>query len=156
MENRKTLHDYSMILIFLTVLDIFTFLTSLISGYIDGTIEKMFVDVSADVLSYVKVGVAVIMALVVAVAASQIIIGYKGLKASKNPNANKGYITAAKVFFVIGILGVVSAVSALFDAQGGDLLNNILNLLSTIADVIIYYFFIKSAKAVRSSFLENA
>lgn len=156
MENRKTLHDYSLVLILLTALDIFSLISNTITNYLNGVYDEALATVEPNLLTAVKVCLIVFFVLEVILIVSQILIGCKGLKVSRTPVASKGYITAAKVFFVLNIIAAVAAVIVLIDSQSSRLIDNSLNLLCAIADVVLYAYFIKAAKAVRRSVLENA
>ena len=81
-------------------------------------------------------------------------IGIKGLKVSRQPNADKGYITVTKVFFVINIIAVLSFVTSLFGPEVS-VVDTILTLANTVLDIVIYAFFIKYATAVRKEFIAN-
>ena len=155
MDNRKTLHDYSIIMICLGVLNAFTFISSLITQIIDGTYKEMLNTVDANIMIAVKVVLVILGVIVLLLVLSDLFIGIKGLKVSREPNADNGYILAAKIFFALNILAVISSAFSLFDNNTG-LVQNILTLVCTVADVFIYYIFIKAATAVRKDVLNKA
>ena len=155
MKDRKTLREGSIALIVLAVLDLINWVTSGLAEFINGDIDDAIAEVAPDLMSAVKACFVVILALQAALILAQIIIGWFGLKVSRNPIANQGYITAAKVFYVLNIIAAVSAVISLIGSGSDALISNILTLICALADVLIYYYFIKSAKAVRQSVLEN-
>ena len=155
MKNRKILHDYGIILIVLAIIDLLSLVTSTITQIMDGTLDNVFATVESSLLTAVKVSLVAVIVLQAVLILAQIAIGWIGLKVSRNPVANKGYITAAKVFFVLNIIATICVVIVLISSGSNQLFNNILSLLCAVADVLIYYYFIKSAKAVRQSVLEN-
>ena len=155
MENRKALHDYSLLLVFLAVLNLFSFLSSVVGSIIDGTIDKALATADSDILVAVKVVLIIIAALMAVIAFSDAFIGFKGLKISREPKADKGYIIAAKVFMVINVLATIFAIVAL--ANGSTpIIDGILNLACVVTDVFAYILFIKAATKVRKEVIEKA
>lgn len=156
MENRKKLHDYSICLIVLAIANLFTFFTTIVSSWIDGTIERSIVE-KADPSLYTPVLICVIIVFVLmaAIVASDILIGIKGLKVSKNPDAKKGYITVSKVFFVLTLIAVASSLTTLFDPTYGSVTDKIVSLCNLVLDAVIYFLFIKTANAVRNDVLNG-
>ena len=117
MELRKKLHDYGMGVMFLSVLNLFMFCTTIIKAFIDGTVEEALKLAPAEHLGGVKIFLYVVMGLEVVLFVAQFLIGRKGIKVSKEPTAAKGYITWAKVFLVLSVLSVLSIISDLVDPQ---------------------------------------
>ena len=154
MDNRRNLRDYSVCLLTLIALDIFTAFGTLVNGYFDGTFERAFANVDPSLATAAKVVMGVILALEVALIVAQILIGLKGIKISKNPTADKGYITAAKVFFVFSIIAAISYVISMFSITAETAFNTIVSLLSTLCNVACYAFCIKFANAVRQDALK--
>jgi hypothetical protein len=152
MEKRKNLHDYSLLLIFLAVLDLFTFALTVIDGIVDGSIAKALDKVEPDMLMGVKVFLGIIFAVTLLLTVAEALIGIKGLKVSREPNADKGYIGAAKVFFVLSIIATVSFFMTFFE-NNAPIIDTILNFVNVVLDVAVYAIFIKSAKAVRADVL---
>ncbi len=148
MENRKKLHDYSLIMICLAVLNIFTFAGTIISGLVDGTFKEALNTVESDIVGAVKIVLIIFGALMAILAFSDAFIGFKGLKVSSKPNTDKGYIVVAKIFFVLNIIAVISSVLSLIN-NTTPIVDGILNLANTVLDTIIYAIFIKAATAVR-------
>jgi hypothetical protein len=154
MENRKKLHDYGLVLILLGVLNLFMFVSTFIAGIVDGTVAAAFADVDADILVAVKVLVGIIGGLTGLIVVADVFIGIKALKVSQNPNADKGHIIAATVFFVMCVISAVSAISALFSG-GAPIVDTILNLANAALSAVIYVFFIKAAQDVRRDVLNG-
>ena len=152
MKNRKNLHDLGLILIFFGVIDLFMFISTIITSFFDGTMETAFSTVEPEILLAVKIGVGIMGALMGLIVFADVILGIKALKVSEKPNADKGYIIVAKVFFVVSVLAVISIISTLVTG-GGSLIDNILNLISTAMSIIVYVLFIRSAQAVRKDVL---
>ena len=90
MENRKTLHDYSLVLILLTALDIFSLISNTITNYLNGVYDEALATVEPNLLTAVKVCLIVFFVLEVILIVSQILIGCKGLKVSRTPVACDG------------------------------------------------------------------
>ena len=155
MKERKKLHDCSIYLIMLAIIDIISWFTSTNRFFNDGSFDEAIANVEPGLQTAVKVCLVVILVLQLALSVSQIVIGHVGLKVSSNPNAGKGYITASKVLFVLNIIAVVSVVIVLFDAESKYIIDHVLSLVASVADTLIVFFFIKAAKAVRQSVLEN-
>ena len=152
MENRKKLHDYSLILIFLALLDVFTFVATIIASLLDGSIQNALKTVEPSLLVAVKVMLGVLAALMAIETVAEAFIGFKGLKVSREPSADKGYITAAKFFLVFSVIASVSAFTSFFDSNA-DLVDTILTFGNVVLDVVLYALFIKCANAVRADAL---
>ena len=148
MDNRKKLHDYSIVMICFSVLNVFTFLGTVISTFIDGSFDKSLNSVEADIVGIVKIVLIIFGVLMMILALSDALIGLKGLKVSREPNADKGYIVVAKIFFVLNIFAVISSVTSLIN-NTTPIIDGILSLANTVLDVIVYALFIKAATAVR-------
>lgn len=155
MNNRKTLHDFSLIMICVAVLNVFNFFGTVISALVDGTVNKTLNSVEPDMVGTAKITLVIFAVLMVILALSDAFIGFKGLKVSREPNADKGYIVATKVFFLLNIVAVVSSVFSLIN-NTTPIVDGILTLASTVIDVIIYAFFIKAATAVRQDVINKA
>lgn len=152
MEQRKKLHDYSLILIFLALLDVFTFVATGIASFLDGTMQNALATVEPSILVPVKIVLGVLAVIMALATFGEAFIGFKGLKVSREPNADKGYITAAKFFLVLSAIASVSAFASFFDNKA-DLVDTILNFCNVVLDVVLYVLFIKCATAVRADAL---
>lgn len=155
MENRKKLHDYSIIIICFAVLNVFTFAGTVIASLVDGSIGKALDTVEADMVGAVKIGLIIFSVLTALLTFSDAFIGIKGLKVSREPNTDKGYIIAAKIFFVLSVLATISAAAALAD-KNTQIIDGILTLANAVIDVFLYALFIKAANAVRKEAMEKA
>ena len=153
MDNRKKLNDVSIALIVLAACDLFSFFGTLLVKYFDGTFESALPEASASVIT---IAVIILLVFGAIVTGAQILIGYKGYKESKNPTGAKGYITAAYIFWVIAILGVVTSAVSVFKATGTDSIVNGISVISVALDVCIYGMFITEAKKLRKSTDKNA
>ena len=154
MDNRKKLHDYSIVMICFSVLNVFTFLGTVISTFIDGSFEKSLNSVEADIVGIVKIVLIIFGVLMMILALSDALIGLKGLKVSREPNADKGYIVVAKIFFVLNVFAVISSVASLIN-NTTPIIDGILSLANTVLDVIVYALFIKAATAVRRDLIKK-
>ena len=155
MENRKNLHDYGLVLIVLGVLNLFMFVSSVITGLVDGSIAAALATVEAELLVAVKVVLGVIGGLMGLIVFADVLIGWKALKVSKTPNADKGYITAAKVFFVMSVISAISHAVTLFQGSAA-VVDTVLNLVNAILGAVVYVLFVKAAQAVRQDVLNGA
>ena len=79
----------------------------------------------------------------------QIYIGVKGLRIAKKPNASKGHIVWASILFVFALLGLIDPILNLLNQ--GSVYENISALLSVLIEVIVFFEYIKYAKAVANS-----
>ena len=154
MENRKNLHDYGLALIFLGALNLFMFVGTIVAGLVDGTFAKAFADVAPELLLATKITLGVVGALMGLLVFADVLIGMKALKVSKNPNTDKGYITAAKVFFVLSVISAISAVVSLFDGST-PIVDGILNLANAALGAAVYVLFVKAAQSVRRDVLNE-
>lgn len=154
MNKRKDLHDYSLVLILLSVLDVFSFFARLIASIVNGTVSDVLATVESDILGAVKIGLIVFVALMTVIALSEAFIGIKGLKIAANPNTDKGYIVAAKILCVLSVIAAASFCSNFFGSNV-DIVTNIFNLINSVLDVVIFVLFIRVANSVRSSVLAS-
>lgn len=152
MENRKNLHDYGLVLIVLGVLNLFMFVSTMITGLVDGSITAALANVEAEILVAVKIVLGVLGGLMGLLVFADVLIGMKALKVSKNPSSDKGYITAAMVFFVMSIIAAVSAFASFFDGNT-PIVDAILNFANSALGAAVYFLFIKAAQAVRRDVL---
>lgn len=155
MENRKKLHDYGLVLIVLGVFDFFTFVSTMLIAYFDGTFTEALAKVDSDILVPVKVVLGIITVIMGLFVFADVLLGMKALKVSKTPVADKGYITLAKVFFVLSMIATVSNAVTLFDGNAS-ISDTILNLANSALGAIVYFSFIKYAKAVRQDVINQA
>ena len=142
-------------MIFLGVLNLFMFGSTIISRIVDGSFNEAFAKVEPDLLVATKVVVGIFGALLLFLVAADVLIGLKGLKVSANPTADKGYITVAKVFFILCVVASGFAVGSFFD-RNADIIDNILTLANGVLDAVIYWCFIKTAQDVRQDALNGA
>ncbi len=148
MENRKKLHDYGMVLIFLGILNLFMFASTIVSGLVDGTVAGALAAVEAELLVAVKIVLGIFGGLLGLLVFADVLIGLKALKVSKEPSADKGYIIAAKVFFVMSVISAISAFFTFFDANA-PIVDSILNFANAALSAAVYVLFVKTAQAVR-------
>ena len=154
MENRKNLHDYGLLLIALGILNLFMFIATVVAGFVDGSVADALATVEAEILVAVKVTLGVLGGLMGLIVFADVLIGLKALKVSKKPSADRGYITAAKVFFVMSVISAISAAVSLFDGSA-PVVDAILNLANASLGAAVYVLFIKTANAVRRDVLNG-
>ena len=155
MQNRKTLHDYGLVLIVLGVLNLFMFISTVVASLVDGTVAETLAGVEPQILVAVKVMLGVIGGLLGLIVFADVLIGIKALKVSKNPNTDKGYITAAKVFFALNLLGAISYFVSMFNMNAETAFDIVLAFASAACNVAAYAYFIKYANAVRNETLRG-
>ena len=155
MKNRKNLHDYGLVLILLGVLNLFMFASTVIAGLVDGSIDAALANVNAEILVAVKVLLGITGGISALIVFADVLIGIKALKVSANPNTDKGYITAAKVFFVVSVVATGSAIFSLFEGNAPTV-DSIINLVNSALSAVVYVYFIKAATAVREDVLKGA
>ena len=97
--------------------------------------------------------IAQIVVLVVSVLISlpHIYIGIKGLKMAKNPDASRGHIVWGNILIVVTAIGLIAPIFALVQ-NTGDMIGNIAQLCSIVADVIILIEYVKCARVVRNGY----
>ena len=79
--------------------------------------------------------------------APNIYIGVKGLKLAKKPNsAAKAHIIWGIILLVFSVFAVIAPIQSLVNK--GDIIDNILSLLSAILDVIVFFEYVRCAKAL--------
>ena len=154
MQNRKNLHDYGLVLIVLGVLNLFMFVSEVIGNLVDGSMAAALAGVDAGILLPVKIVMGVLGSLMGLLVFADVLIGLKALKVSKNPNTDKGYITAAKVFLVLSVVSAISAFGSLFNGST-PIVNAILNVANASLGAAVYVLFIKAALAVRRDVLNG-
>ena len=76
----------------------------------------------------------------------QIYISIKGIKIAKNPNASKRHIFWATVLLVLSVIALISPVVDLLNQIS--VYQNIGAILSILIDVVLYFEYVKYAKAI--------
>ena len=153
-DNRRRLRDTSICLIVIIAFDVFATATTLITQYFDGSFAPIFAEADPTVVTISKILLGVLLAFELFLIVAQVLIGVKGIKISENPTAETGYITAAKVFFILGCIAAITYVVGLFSVTSKTVFDTVLSLVSTLCDVAIYACFIKYANAVRQDALK--
>ncbi len=94
----------------------------------------------------------VVLILGLALILVQVAIGAKGMRVSKAPTADKGYIKAAKVFLGIYAVLAVTYLPSLFAIKESiSFSEHILPFILVTVDAVLYWLFVKRAKLVRQS-----
>ena len=154
MKNIQKLRDYGIAMVCVGILNLFNFLTTFIEGIADGSVNNAFAGADPTVIAVIKVVIGTIAVIMGLIAFADAIIGIKGIRVSAKPTAENGYITVAKVFWVLSILGVVGAIIALTDSNGS-VVDKIIVLSNAVLTATIYYCFIAAANAVRKDVLNG-
>ena len=76
----------------------------------------------------------------------QIYISIKGLKIAKNPNASKRHIFWATVLLILSVIALISPVVDLLNQVS--VYQNVGAVLSILIDVVLYFEYVKYAKAI--------
>ena len=155
MDNKLRLRDFGICLIVLTLLDVFTSVSTLLAGYFDGTFDRAFAGVDPTVVTVTKAVMGAFLAFWAILIIAQILIAANGIKNSVNPTANKGYITAAKVFFALNLLGAISYFVSMVNMNAETAFDIVLAFASAACNVAAYAYFIKYANAVRNETLRG-
>ena len=155
MENKTKLRENGIVLIVLGILNVLTFVSTVVKSLVDGAISGALATVEADILVAVKVVLIVLCAIMVLIAGADIFLGIKAIKVSKKPNASKGYIIVAKVFTILTCIAVISNIISMFTGNAASAVDGGVNMASYALSLIIYSFFIKSAEAVRNDYIKG-
>ena len=148
MDKRNKLHDYSLALIFLAILDTFVFAATVLAAYVSGDLREALALNYPDNFTAVKVMVGAFTGFMGLMMLAEVWIGIKGLKVSRAPSTNKGYITAAKIFLVLSLFVAVSTFVGFFETTAH--VDSAITFVNAVLDVIVYAMFIKLANAVRA------
>jgi hypothetical protein len=155
MENKAKLRENGIVLIVLGILNILTFVSTVVKSLIDGTVSAALATIEADILVAVKVGLIVLCAIMVLIAGADIFLGAKALKVSKKPNAGKGYIIVAKLFSILTCIAVIANIISMFTGNAASAVDGGVNMASYALSLCIYILFIKSAEAVRNDYING-
>jgi hypothetical protein len=155
MKNKTKLRESGIVLIVLGILNVLTFVSTVVKSLVDGTVSGALATVEADILVAVKVVLIVLCAIMLLIAGADIFLGVKAIKVSKKPNASKGYIIVAKVFTILTCIAVISNIISMFTGNAASAVDGGVNMASYALSLIIYSFFIKSAEAVRNDYINE-
>ena len=152
MKNRKTLHDFGLVLIIVGILNLFMFGATIVAGLVDGSVAEALATVEADILGAVKLMLGIVMVLMLLLVAADVFLGIKAMKVSKTPTADKGYIIVAIVFLVMSVISTISQTKVMMTGNA-PIVEGLLNVASSALNVCIYAVLIKAANAVRKDVL---
>ena len=155
MENKTKLREHGIVLIVLGILNVFTFVSTVVKSLVDGTISNALDTVEADILVAVQVVLVILCVIMVLIAGADIFLGIKAIKVSKNPNASKGYIIVAKVFAILTCIAVISNIISMFTGNAASAVDSGVNMASYALSLCIYVLFIQSAEAVRNDYINE-
>lgn len=108
-------------------------------------------DAPENILRITKI---ILMSVSLVLVAPRIYIGVKGMLTAKNPNTSSGHITWAIILLTVSLLSLLEPIINMI--SNGDIYANVDTLFGIVLDVLIYYDFIKSARAVRNEAAQNA
>lgn len=155
MENKSKLRENGIVLIVLGILNVLTFVSTVVKSLVDGTVSRGLATVEADILVAVEVVLIVLCLIMIFIAGADILLGVKAIKVSKNPDASKGYITVAKIFTILTCIAVICNIISMFTGNATSAVDGGVNLCSYSLTLIIYSSFIKSAEAVRNNYINE-
>ena len=151
MENQRKLRDASIALLILGIAELFKFFSSVIAGLVDGSISAEIAKADPSIVLVVKIRLGFVFALMAFLVFADVLLAIKGLKVSKNPTADKGYIIVAKVFIVLTSIAIICNAISVF-TSGSPIVAGV-NTASTVLSVCIYSLFTEAAGAVRKDVL---
>ena len=155
MKNKTKLRENGIVLIVLGILNVLTFVSTVVKSLINGTVSGALATVEADILVAVKVVLIALCVIMVLIAGADIFLGIKAIKVSKNPNASKGYIIVAKIFSILTCIAVISNIISMFTGNATSAVDGGVNMASYALSLCIYILFIKSAEAVRNDYING-
>jgi hypothetical protein len=155
MKNKTKLRENGIVLIVLGILNVLTFVSTVVKSLIDGSISGALATVEADILVAVKAVLIVLCVIMVLIAGADIFLGVKAIKVSKNPNASKGYIIVAKVFSILTSIAVILNIISIFTGNAASAVDGCVNMASYSLSLCVYSLFIKSAEAVRNDYING-
>ena len=140
-QSRKHLKISSIVVLILAGVT----LLNLVSELLFGEINRAEIPVGApdNILLITKI---ILLVVSVVLLLPQIYIGMKGIKVAKKPDSSKGHIILGTVLLVIATLALVSPAIAIFNRE--DVFNNVSELLSIAVEVIVFFDYVKYARAV--------
>ena len=142
-ETKKNLKILSIAILVLAGLSLVFSITNIFLA--TSAVQEATPTASKEAVLIAQIVVCVISILVVL---PQVYVGIKGLKMVKNPDSSKAHIVWATILFVLALLALISPITSLIKAEGS-IVTNLLSLVDTGLDAIIFALFIKYAKALR-------
>ena len=144
MENyRKHLRDMSIIVLFFSLI---TCVINILDIFLKGfNMDNLPEGATAGLVLVTKIVMGV---LSIVFLLPELYIGVKGIKIAKNPDSSKAHIVWATILAVLSVFALLSHISGL--AQSG-IVNGLINIIGTAADVAIYVCYIVCAKQVRKT-----
>lgn len=140
-KMRKNLKESSFLVLFFAAL---TFVRLVVQVIVNGVKVENVPEGTTE--GIVLAGIIVAYVINFAMLLPQLYVGFKGLKVAKEPDGSKGHIIWAWILFAFAVIGVISAISSL--TQSKDLVNDIISLVDTVLDVIVYVLFVRAANQV--------
>lgn len=140
-QKRKHLKAVSVILLAFTGL---TFLRTAAEYLFADQGIAILPDGSSAILQLIVRLIMVAIALVFVL--PQIYMGVKGLRIAKNPAPAKAHVVWAWILLVLAILGLIEPITAAL--QPGGLAGNVGALIQGLLSIVIYFAYIRCARAV--------
>lgn len=137
-KSKMNLRIFSTLFIALGICDIVSFLITYLSGSLKQDKLASIGNVDVEKIVIIALIVCVVITFLV-----KLFLGIKGIRQSLGKSKGKSNIVIATIIFVLLIIFTVMAVVALIQKNG-----SVFDLLTYIANLIIVFYYIKSAKEV--------
>lgn len=147
-KNKKELRNWGTFLLVFAICDAMTAGGSLLS--IGDVIDAITAQGDPAVVKVIMIIGGVVLAVGAIMLMLQAFIGFRGMQISKNPTDAAGHIRIAKILIVLHVLIAISLAIGLTNTTPS--LWNYLDLVVSIANAAIMFFYAKSATAVREDF----
>lgn len=140
-KSRKNLKIYSVIILLFAGLTLLSLVAELWLGELNNA--EIPEGAPENILSITRVFVLVVSFVLLL---PRLYVGFKGLKMAKNPDSSNGHIVWGMILLVISVIGLISPITAL--AESKNIFDGVMELLGVIVDVVVFYGYVKYAKAV--------
>ena len=141
-RNKKFLKLTSYAILLLAILSLLNVVAALFSDELNSV--PIPADAPENTLLIAKIVIIVISLLILL---PQIYVGLKGVSFAKKPDSSRAHIVWAKILFVLAVLAMISPI--IEACKGNAILTNCLDALSSLAEVILFFDYIKFAKALQ-------
>ena len=136
-QARKNLKVTSIAVLILAGLSLINLVMEIFFGEMNET------GASESILLVAKITLVVVSLLLLL---PQVYVGMKGLRVVANPDASKAHIIWATILLVLAALGVITPVLSIVKLE--NLLGNISALISALAEVVIFFIYVKNASVI--------
>ena len=141
-QSRKHLKTWSIVVLIFTGLSLLDLVTELLFGDLNSvTIPEGSPE---NILLITKI---ILLAVSLLFLLPQLYIGIKGLKMAKNPDTSRGHIVWGTILLVISVIGLIPPVIAIIKQE--NIFENISQFAGILIEALVFYDYVKYAKAVR-------